>query len=79
MCHFSIYPKQKPIASASLFSSKNKGFYTKLSQEEIYKRLKKYAELARKRCNEVSLGLHSYQFGHSVATHTLKITCLSFN
>lgn len=43
-----IYLEQNPIASASLFSSKNKGL-PKLSIGGVHKRLKKYTEHTYKR------------------------------
>ena len=46
--------------------------YLFFSREAVNYRLKKYAMLANKECNEVPIGLHSHQLRHSRASHWLK-------
>jgi site-specific recombinase XerD len=54
-----------------LFFSREKGRDEKMTEEAVNYRLKKYAMLANKECNEVPLGLHSHQLRHARASHWL--------
>lgn len=54
-----------------LFFSKEKGPYSHLSEQAVFKRLRKYAQIAHQTCSDVPLDLHAHQFRHARATHWL--------
>ena len=60
-----------PVPDAYLFYSHSKGLYAMASERGINKQLLVYAEQARKNCPEVPEKVHSHQFRHSMATHSL--------
>ena len=55
-----------------LFYSSIKGRSTALSQQAVFKILRKYASAAHEKCNAVPLELHAHQFRHAKATHWLE-------
>jgi integrase/recombinase XerD len=55
-----------------LFFSREKGRDEKMTGEAVNYRLKKYATLANKECEEVPIGLHSHQLRHARASHWLE-------
>lgn len=55
-----------------LFYSSIHGKTSKLSQQAVYKLLRKYAAIAHEKCEEVPLGLHAHQFRHAKASHWLE-------
>lgn len=55
-----------------LFYSSIHGKTSKLSQQAVYKILRKYAAAAHKKCEEVPLNLHAHQFRHAKASHWLE-------
>lgn len=71
-----LYLKQyhggNPCKDDYLFYSSIHGKNSKLSQQAVYKILRKYAETAHEKCDEVPLDLHAHQFRHAKATHWLE-------
>lgn len=57
---------------AFLFYSRVGGKYAKLSETALDKRIKKYAEIARKHCDEIPPNVHAHQFRHAKASHWLE-------
>lgn len=55
-----------------LFFSREKGRDSKMTEEAVNYRLKKYALIANKKCEEVSLGIHSHRLRHARASHWLE-------
>ena len=55
-----------------LFYSSIHGRASALSQQAVFKLLRKYAAAAHEKCNSVPLGLHAHQFRHAKATHWLE-------
>lgn len=55
-----------------LFYSSIKGRSTALSQQAVFKLLRKYAAAAHEKCDAVPLELHAHQFRHAKATHWLE-------
>ena len=66
------YHGENPDPDAYVFYSVVGGFYEKLSQAAIDKRLKMYAKKGHELCNDIPMGLHSHQFRHARATHWLE-------
>lgn len=55
-----------------LFFSPINGKGCKLSQQAVFKLLRKYAASAHEKCGDVPLDLHAHQFRHAKATHWLE-------
>lgn len=55
-----------------LFYSSIHGKSSALSQQAVFKLLRKYAAAAHEKCNSVPLELHAHQFRHAKATHWLE-------
>lgn len=55
-----------------LFYSSIHGKSCPLSQQAVFKLLRKYAASAHEKCNAVPLDLHAHQFRHAKATHWLE-------
>lgn len=55
-----------------LFFSPISGKGSKLSQQAVFKLLRKYAASAHEKCGDVPLDLHAHQFRHAKATHWLE-------
>lgn len=55
-----------------LFYSSIYGKSSALSQQAVFKFLRKYAAAAHEKCNSVPLELHAHQFRHAKATHWLE-------
>lgn len=53
-------------------SSALEGKTTALSQQAVFKLLRKYAVAAHEKCDAVPLELHAHQFRHAKATHRLE-------
>ena len=70
--YIKIFHGACPNLDDLLFYSNIKGQKSKITQRAIAFRLKKYAEIAAKGCDEVPLSLHSHQFRHSRATLWIK-------
>lgn len=66
------YHDEIPGKDNYLFYSSIHGKSSKLSQQAVYKILRKYAEKAHEKCDEVPLDLHAHQFRHAKATHWLE-------
>jgi site-specific recombinase XerD len=69
--YMKVFHIAKPNPNDLLFYSSWHGQKSKLSQEAIRKRLKIYASLAHKNCDDVPLNLHSHQWRHAKACHWL--------
>lgn len=65
------YHGEPPAKDDYLFYSSIHGKCNKLSQQAVYKILRKYAESAHAKCEDVPLDLHAHQFRHAKATHWL--------
>lgn len=61
-----------PSANDYLFYSPIQGKEKKLSQQAVFKMLRKYAEIAHNECDDVPLDLHAHQLRHAKATHWLE-------
>ena len=61
-----------PQRTDYLFFSSIHGKNRKLSQQAVYKLLRKYAEKAHEKCGDVPFDLHAHQFRHAKATHWLE-------
>lgn len=76
MMHIDKYIKEfhgdNPDPQTYLFFSKNNGVMSKLSQDAVSLRLKKYSSMACLVCNEVPPNVHCHQLRHSRATHLLQ-------
>jgi len=59
-------------SDAYLFYSRVGGKYSKMTAPAIDKRLKMYAEKARKNCSDVPSKIHSHQFRHGKASHWIE-------
>lgn len=70
--YIAAYHGSNPSQESFLFFAKSKGSLCPLSQRAIDYRLKKYAEIAHKRCDEVPLDAHTHQFRHTRATEWIK-------
>lgn len=57
-----------PNEDELLFFTTNHGRKCKMSQKNVSIRLRKYAEIAHRTCDDVPLTLHSHQFRHTRAT-----------
>lgn len=55
-----------------LFFSREKGRDSKMTEEAVNYRLKKYAIIANKKCGEVPLNIHSHRLRHARASHWLE-------
>lgn len=63
---------KSPDKESYLFYSSLYGTSVKLSQQAVFKFLRKYAEAARAICEDVPLDLHAHQFRHAKASHWLE-------
>ncbi|MCM1345397.1 MAG: site-specific integrase [Muribaculaceae bacterium] len=66
------YHGDTPGQGDLLFFSPIYGKDSKLSQQAVLKLLRKYAEAAHEKCDDVPLNLHAHQFRHAKATHWLE-------
>jgi len=57
---------------AYVFYSRNGGSQGKMSQAAVNKQLKKHAEAAHEKCDEVPLDLHAHQLRHAKASHWME-------
>lgn len=67
--YMKLFHESNPKPDDFLFYSPCHGIGAKLTQPAISKRLKLYAEIAHRRCEEVPLDLHSHLWRHSMACH----------
>ena len=70
--YIKVFHGTQPNLDDLVFYSNTKGRKSKITQRAIDFRLKKYAEMAREKCDEVPKSLHSHQFRHSRATLWIK-------
>jgi len=61
-----------PKSESYVFYSRNIGPAGKMSQTAVNKQLKKHAQTAYARCNEVPIKLHAHQIRHAKASHWLE-------
>ncbi len=75
VAHLGAYMKEyHPILDGRsfLFYSRNGNQRSKLTQQAIDKRIKKYAAMGKEICPEIPLNLHAHQLRHTKATHWLE-------
>lgn len=70
--YLKVFHGDHPINDDYLFFSPIQGKKKKLSQQAVFKLIRKYAEIAHNNCDEVPLDLHAHQFRHAKATHWLE-------
>ena len=70
--YLSEFHKDSSDRQAYLLYTAHKGKYEKISQAAVRKALRKYAEEAHKKCEEVPVTLHAHQFRHAKAEHMLE-------
>ena len=70
--YIKLFHGDNPNDNDYLFFTKIKGERCKMSQKNVSLRLNKYAEIARIKCNEVPLSVHSHLFRHTRATQLLR-------
>lgn len=74
--HIRIYLKAfhepSPNPETYLFYSRVDGKYVRLTEPVLEKRIKVYAADARKKCPEVPVDAHAYQFCHAKATYWME-------
>ena len=58
--------------TAYVFFTNHKGSHEKMSQNAVRSQLRRYAEVAHKKCSEVPLDVHPHLFRRSKATHMLE-------
>lgn len=63
---------QSSDPTAYLFNSNYKGKHQKLSQTTFRTTFKKYAEIARSKCEDVPADIHPHMLRHARATHMLE-------
>lgn len=70
--YMKVFHGEYPANNDYLFFSPIQGKGKKLSQQAVFKMLRKYAEIAHNNCEEVPLDLHAHQFRHAKASHWLE-------
>ena len=70
--YLKIFHGECPNTDDYLFFSPLHGKKKKISQQAVFKILRKYAAIAHSKCEEVPLDLHAHQFRHAKATHWLE-------
>lgn len=76
VAHIRIYLNEfhgvNPDPDAYLFYSRVGGMHTKLTEQALDKRIKKYAKIAHEKCKEVPQNTHAHQFRHAKASHWIE-------
>ena len=76
VAHLRVYLKNfhgdSPNPSSYVFYSRNTGATGKMTQNAVNKQLRKHAQTARARCEEVPLNIHAHQLRHAKASHWLE-------
>ena len=72
LLYLTVFHGDNPAKDDYLFFSPIQGKGKKLSQQAVFKLLRKYAEIAHTKCDDVPLDLHAHQFRHAKATHWLE-------
>lgn len=70
--YLNVFHGNQPNNDDFLFFSPIQGKEKKLSQQAVFKLLRKYAAIAHNKCDDVPLELHAHQFRHAKATHWLE-------
>lgn len=70
--YMKVFHGEHPANDDYLFFSPIQGKGKKLSQQAVFKMLRKYAEIAHNNCEDVPLDLHAHQFRHAKASHWLE-------
>ena len=70
--YLSVFHGDCPANDDYIFFSPIQGKEKKLSQQAVFKMLRKYAAKAHNNCEDVPLNLHAHQFRHAKATHWLE-------
>lgn len=70
--YLSTFHNEHPANDDYIFFSPIQGKNKKLSQQAVFKILRKYAAIAHNNCEDVPLDLHAHQFRHAKATHWLE-------
>lgn len=70
--YINVFHGDHPVNDDYIFFSPIQGKGKKLSQQAVFKMLRKYAAIAHNSCEDVPLDLHAHQFRHAKATHWLE-------
>ena len=70
--YLKVFHGNQALSTDYLFFSSIKGKQTKVSQQAVFKMLRRYAAKAHAKCSEVPENLHAHQFRHAKATHWLE-------